>query len=83
VTNAPYGVRAGDDASNRELAREFARHVGSTLAGWTVAALTADNAMRGALGPGAVERIATRNGGIPVRLRVREPVPETPSRAGP
>jgi putative N6-adenine-specific DNA methylase len=83
VTNAPYGVRAGDDASNRELAREFGRHVGSTLAGWTVAALTADNAMRGALGPGAVERIATRNGGIPVRLRVREPVPETPSGPGP
>lgn len=77
VTNPPYGVRVGGRAESRALAHELARLVRSTLAGWVIVALAADEGVRRALGPGTVELLRTRNGGIPVRLLRREPGPET------
>ena len=70
VSNPPYGVRVGERDRLRDLYAAIGRLVRDRLPGWTVALLTADRVLEGQLGIPLEERLATRNGGIPVRLLV-------------
>ena len=70
VTNPPYGVRVGERDRLRDLYAAIGRLVRDRLPGWTVALLTAERVLEGQLGLPLEERLATRNGGIPVRLLV-------------
>lgn len=68
VTNPPYGVRIGDRRQLRPLYATLGSVVTSRLPGWTLTMLAADEALAAATGMPLVERLSTRNGGIPVRL---------------
>lgn len=68
VTNPPYGVRIGERGDLRALYAALGDAIRSGLPGWHVTLLAADDALAGALGLPLVERLSTRNGGIPVRL---------------
>lgn len=87
VTNPPYGVRVGDRRQLHALYAALGRVVGMRLPGWTVTMLAADDALAAATGLPLVEVLATRNGGIPVRLLTTAPIaghagPGTETRAG-
>lgn len=68
VTNPPYGVRVGDRRDLRALYAAIGTTVRTKLPGWTLTMLTADDSLAAATGLTLTERLATRNGGIPVRL---------------
>ena len=68
ITNPPYGVRVGDRRQLHALYAALGRVAGMRLPGWTVTMLAADDALAAATGLPLVEVLATRNGGIPVRL---------------
>jgi putative N6-adenine-specific DNA methylase len=68
VTNPPYGVRVGDRRELRALYATLGRTISARLPGWSVTMLAADDALAAATGLPLVEQLATRNGGIPVRL---------------
>lgn len=68
VTNPPYGVRVGDHQALYALYAALGRTARERLPGWTVALLTADARLTAATGLALEERLATRNGGIAVRL---------------
>lgn len=68
VTNPPYGVRVGDRRQLRSLYATLGRVAGTRLPGWTVTLLAADDGLAAATGLPLAEVLATRNGGIPVRL---------------
>ena len=68
VTNPPYGVRVGDRRQLRSLYATLGRVVGTRLPGWTVTLLAADDGLAAATNLALAEVLATRNGGIPVRL---------------
>ncbi|HEX6134005.1 MAG TPA: hypothetical protein VFZ24_08575 [Longimicrobiales bacterium] len=68
VTNPPYGVRVGERRDLHALYTTLGRTVRERLPGWTVTLLSGDDALAGATGLPLEERLATRNGGIPVRL---------------
>jgi putative N6-adenine-specific DNA methylase len=68
ITNPPYGVRVGDRRALRTLYATLGGTIAATLPGWNVTLLAADDALAAATGLPLVERLATRNGGIPVRL---------------
>lgn len=68
VTNPPYGVRIGERRDLRALYAALGDTIRSRLPGWRVTLLAADDVLAGATGLPLVERLATRNGGIPVRL---------------
>lgn len=70
VTNPPYGVRVGESDRVRDLYAALGRVAREKLAGWTVALLSADRRLEGQTGIRFAEALATRNGGIPVRVVV-------------
>lgn len=67
VTNPPYGVRVGE---RRELFATYAAlgRLARRAQGWTVAFLSADPGLEAAVGLPLRQLLATRNGGIAVRL---------------
>jgi putative N6-adenine-specific DNA methylase len=68
VTNPPYGVRVGEHRELHALYAALGRVARQRLAGWTVALLSADPRLDAATGLPLAALLATRNGGIPVRL---------------
>jgi putative N6-adenine-specific DNA methylase len=70
ITNPPYGVRIGEAERLRDLYAALGRLVREQLAGWNVALLSASRRLDGQLRLRLVERLRTRNGGLPVRLLV-------------
>lgn len=72
ATNPPYGLRVGDGSDVRHLYAAFGRAARERAAGWRLAMLSPDPRLDGVVAgeAGIVlhERIATRNGGIPVRI---------------
>lgn len=72
VTNPPYGVRVGVARDLRDLYARLGQMARTTLASWTVALLGADPSLTGQTGLEFREGWRSRNGGIPVRLLVRE-----------
>jgi putative N6-adenine-specific DNA methylase len=68
LTNPPYGVRVGDRRALRDLYAALGELSAARLAGWTVAFLSADPRLDAATGLSLEALLATRNGGIPVRL---------------
>jgi putative N6-adenine-specific DNA methylase len=76
VTNPPYGVRIGERRALRPLYSALGRAALARLPGWQVALLAADPPLAAATGLPLAELLATRNGGIAVRL-VAGTVPAT------
>ncbi|MEX1181602.1 MAG: class I SAM-dependent RNA methyltransferase [Gemmatimonadota bacterium] len=68
VTNAPYGVRIGERRALHPLYAALGRVARERLPGWTVVMLVAEPRLAGATGFRFDELLATRNGGIAVRL---------------
>jgi putative N6-adenine-specific DNA methylase len=68
VTNPPYGIRIGDRRQLRPLYAALGGVITSRVPGWTLTMLAADEVLAAATGIPLVERLSTRNGGIPVRL---------------
>ena len=73
VTNPPYGKRVGEAARLRDLYARLGQLARDPYRDWTVALLTADQALLRAAGAEFVDLLRFRNGGIPVRLSVRRP----------
>ena len=72
LANPPYGVRVGETQGLRDLFARLGQLVRAHGAGWRVALLSADRRLEGAVRLPFTEVLATRNGGIPVRL-IRTP----------
>lgn len=70
ASNPPYGVRIGDTGGLRNLYAQLGNVARRARPGWTLALLSADRSLEGQIGLRFDERLATRNGGIPVRLVV-------------
>lgn len=70
VTNPPYGVRVGESDRVRDLYAALGRVAREKLPGWTVALLSADRRLEGQVKIAFRQALATRNGGIPVRVVV-------------
>jgi putative N6-adenine-specific DNA methylase len=68
--NPPYGVRIGDADRLRNLYARLGEVVRRQRPGWTLALLSADRRLEGETDLRFEEQLATRNGGIPVRLMV-------------
>jgi putative N6-adenine-specific DNA methylase len=68
VTNPPYGVRVGDPRELRSLYATLGETIAVRRPGWTLTMLAADDGLAAATGLPLREKLATRNGGIPVRL---------------
>ena len=73
VTHPPYGVRGGETRALRDLFAALGRLARDRLPGWTVALLSADPRLEAQTGLALREVLATRNGGIAVRVVVAEP----------
>jgi putative N6-adenine-specific DNA methylase len=67
VTNPPWGVRLGERRRLYGMYAELGALAGR-LPGWSVAFLSADAGLEAAVAAPLRELLATRNGGIPVRL---------------
>jgi putative N6-adenine-specific DNA methylase len=72
VSNPPYGVRIGDADRLRNLYAQLGNVARAKRPGWTLALLSADRTLERQVGLRFEERLATRNGGIPVRLVVAD-----------
>jgi putative N6-adenine-specific DNA methylase len=68
LTNPPYGVRVGDDATLRALYARLGAVVRGAGAGWEAAMLVADPRMGAATGLRLHPLLHTATGGIPVAL---------------
>lgn len=68
VTNPPYGVRIGEQKRLRALYAQLGKLMRSRLSGWKLAMLEAQREVRRFTGLTMREVLATRNGGIRVRL---------------
>jgi putative N6-adenine-specific DNA methylase len=68
VTNPPYGVRVGEKRALEGLFGELGRVARERLRGWSVHMLVADPGLARPTGLTFSEGLATRNGGIDVRL---------------
>jgi putative N6-adenine-specific DNA methylase len=79
VSNPPYGVRIGERDRLRNLYAQIGNVARAKLRGWTIGLLVADRRLEAQVGLDFRERLATKNGGIPVRLVVGV-VPETDAR---
>ncbi|MFM8301030.1 MAG: class I SAM-dependent RNA methyltransferase, partial [Gemmatimonadota bacterium] len=70
IANPPYGVRVGETQGLRDLFARLGQLVRAHGAGWRVALLSADRQLERETRLPFTEVLATRNGGIPVRLVV-------------
>jgi putative N6-adenine-specific DNA methylase len=68
VTNPPYGVRVGEKRALEGLYGELGRVARERLRGWSLHMLVADPRLARAARLPLTERLATRNGGLDVRL---------------
>jgi len=68
LTNPPYGHRLGEAMPLRDLYATLGRMARERLAGWTIGLLAADDGLARHTGLAFQSVLATRNGGIPVRL---------------
>ena len=75
LVNPPYGVRIGEAESLRDLYATLGRLARERFSRWTVAVLAAEPRLEAQLGLTMEERLATSNGGIPVKLLVRAAKP--------
>jgi putative N6-adenine-specific DNA methylase len=70
--NPPYGVRVGDSDSLRNLYAQLGNVLRTQRKGWRLAILSADRTLERQIQLDLVEKFATRNGGIAVRLGVAD-----------
>jgi len=70
VANPPYGLRLGDTKPLRDLFARLGQVARERCDGWRVALLSADRALDAQVKLPFTEVLATRNGGIAVRLVV-------------
>jgi putative N6-adenine-specific DNA methylase len=75
LVNPPYGVRIGEVESLRDLYAMLGRLARERFARWTFGVLAAEPRLEAQLGRGLEERFASSNGGIPVKLLVRNATP--------
>jgi putative N6-adenine-specific DNA methylase len=68
--NPPYGVRVGERDRLRNLYAQLGNVVRRRRPGWTLALLSADKRLDAQVGLAFEQRVATKNGGIPVRVVV-------------
>ncbi len=68
ATNPPYGLRISGGRDVRDLFARMGTVLRARIPGWEVALLSPDRALDAALRLSLDERLATSNGGIPVRL---------------
>ncbi|MGI9078732.1 MAG: THUMP domain-containing class I SAM-dependent RNA methyltransferase [Gemmatimonadaceae bacterium] len=68
VTNPPYGVRVGDRDRLRNLYAQLGNVARRKLEGWNLALLSADETLDRQVGIPLDTVLATRNGGIAVRM---------------
>lgn len=68
VTNPPYGVRVGEVDGLRNLYEAWGRSLRARFGGWRAAFLSASPQLETRLGLSLASRLATNNGGIPVRV---------------
>jgi putative N6-adenine-specific DNA methylase len=68
VTNPPYGVRVSDRGRLRDLYAQLGHVARAKCAGWTVAMLSANQALTNATKLGLTTRLHTTNGGIRVAI---------------
>jgi len=78
LVNPPYGVRIGEVESLRDLYATLGRLARERFSRWTVGVLAAEPRLEAQLGLMVEERLATSNGGIPVKLWVRAAKPGVP-----
>ena len=82
IANPPYGVRVGETPALRDLFARLGQVARERCEGWRVVLLSADRALDAQVRLAFTEVLATRNGGIAVRL-VAADVGAVPSRGGP
>jgi putative N6-adenine-specific DNA methylase len=70
--NPPYGVRIGESAALRNLYAQLGNVLRAKRAGWRLALLSADRQLERQTQLAFTQALATKNGGIPVRLMVAE-----------
>jgi putative N6-adenine-specific DNA methylase len=68
VVNPPYGVRVAESAAVRDLYAALGNVLRARFPGWRLALLTPSESLERQVGLPLHERLATLNGGIPVRL---------------
>lgn len=73
VSNPPYGVRLGERQRLRDLYSTLGRLARERLRDWHIALLVGHPSLAAQLGLPLVERLATTNGGLNVRLVQRIP----------
>lgn len=81
IANPPYGVRVGETPALRDLFARLGQVARERCEGWRVVLLSADRALDAQVRLPFTEVLATRNGGIAVRL-VAADVGAAPSRGG-
>jgi putative N6-adenine-specific DNA methylase len=75
--NPPYGIRIGETAALRNLYAQLGNIARRRRPGWDLALLSAERPLERQVGLPFVERLRSRNGGIPVRLLLAR-VPKSP-----
>ena len=75
--NPPYGIRIGETAALRNLYAQLGNIARRRRAGWDLALLSAERPLERQVRLPFMERLRTRNGGIPVRLLLAR-VPQSP-----
>lgn len=70
--NPPYGIRVGERDPLRNLYAQLGNVLRARRPGWTIALLSADKQLDRQVRVPFEERLATKNGGIPVRVVVGE-----------
>jgi putative N6-adenine-specific DNA methylase len=68
AVNPPYGVRVGESAALRNLYAQLGNVLRAQRPGWRLALLSADRTLERQIHLTLEERLATKNGGIPVKL---------------
>lgn len=68
ATNPPYGVRVGQAGELHGLYRTLGRVAAERFPGWTLALIAAEPRLSAATGLPLLELLATRNGGIAIRM---------------